>query len=204
MLPGKPSPEPPHHNPGYPSLKRCGQCHIHHLPCFLKGVDGETKIRLCLGCCIREQTGLKTNINPALLTMAVGTAQGIGSVISLLTAWVCLFECLKQKPLVPVPAQGDEPTPNLLDGKGWYLFPLGTAWLPEKLRHFQAHQTWTLEQTRGTDTFPAALLPLRGANRQEQAVSEQGENSALNTTPQISLYSIKKKPKPNKNKQIKE
>lgn len=71
-------------------------------------------------------------------------------------------------------------------------FPLGTAWLPEKLRHFQAHQTWTLEQTRGTDTFPVALLPLRGANRQEQAVSEQGENSELNTNPQISLYSIKK------------
>lgn len=64
------------------------------------------------------------NINPALLTMAVRTAQGIA--ISLLTAWVCLFEFLKQKPLMPVPARGDEPTPNLLlDEKGSYLFPLG-------------------------------------------------------------------------------
>lgn len=45
----------------------------------------------------------------------------------------------------------------------------------------------TLQLTQGldlgTDTFPAALLPLRGENSQQQAVSEQGGKSALNANP---------------------
>lgn len=47
-------PEAAQHNPGCPAgrakLKRFVQRFIHHLPCLFKGVDGEIKISLCLGC----------------------------------------------------------------------------------------------------------------------------------------------------------